>query len=58
MMMGSYLIYSIIMEIKRKSKAIVIGRKFGYAVAALLLAFTLAAVLYLPVHSYSEWSTR
>ena len=58
MMMGAYLLYSIILEFKRKQEAILIGKKFGYAVVALLLAFTLAAVLYLPVYSYSEFSTR
>ena len=56
--MGAYLLYSIILEFKRKQEAILIGKKFGYAVVALLLAFTLAAVLYLPVYSYSEFSTR
>jgi len=58
MLMGSYLLYSVIMEIKRKREVRVIGKKIRYAFAALLLAFTLAAVLYLPVYSYSDWSTR
>ena len=58
MLIGFYLLYSLVIELKSKEDQKIIAKKIAYVVGALALAFTLAAVLYLPVHSYSDWSTR
>ena len=58
MLIGFYLLYSLAIELKSKEDQKIIAKKIVYVVGALALAFTLAAVLYLPVHSYSDWSTR
>jgi len=58
MLIGFYLLYALVIELRNKENQKIIGKKIVYVVGALALAFTLAAVLYLPVYSYSDWSTR
>lgn len=58
MLIGFYLLYALVIELRNKENRKIIGKKIAYVVGALALAFTLAAVLYLPVHSYTDWSTR
>ena len=58
MLVGFFVLYSVIVEFRKKVRSSFIAKNVGYISVALILAFMLAAVLYLPVHSYTEWSTR
>ena len=58
MLVGFFVLYSVVVDLRNKAKSSFIAKNVGIISIALILAFMIAAVLYLPVHSYSEWSTR
>ena len=58
MLVWLFILYSVIVEVRKKVSSKFIAKNVGIISIALILAFMLAAVIYLPVHSYSELSTR
>jgi len=58
MLIGIYLLFALVSDLKGKENRALILRKMSMAVAGMTVAFGLAAVLYIPVNMYSEWSIR
>ena len=58
MLIGLYLLFALVSDLKAKERTALILRKMSMAFGGMIVAFGLAAVLYIPVKMYSEWSIR
>lgn len=58
MLIGIYILFALVSDFKAKERTALILRKMGMAFGGMIVAFGLAAVLYIPVKLYSEWSIR
>ena len=58
MLIGFFLLFALVSDLKAKERTALILRKLSMAFGGMIVAFGLAAVLYIPVKLYSEWSIR
>ncbi|MBD3367949.1 MAG: YfhO family protein [Candidatus Eisenbacteria bacterium] len=58
MVVGLFLIYFLVAELRSGRRPAALGRPVGLLVAGVVLSAALAAVLLIPVRAYSEFSTR